>query len=115
MDKQWIEIAPGRRVFRTVRTRSEGRSDLACPNLIRDFDEPVQSCADGKFYSSKAALSRSARAAHNPHGMDFIELGNEELPWVEHVPDAQKRRQDVAEAMHEVVTGNVSPEIAAIE
>ena len=84
--------------------------------LIRDeFDEPVRSCANGEMYTSKKALSATHRANGNPHGQDFIELGNEEMPWVEHVADPGELRHDLREAMNDVVTGNLPPEIAAIQ
>lgn len=90
------------------------RSALPCPTLVRGFDEPVQSMADGKFYTSKTALSRSYRAAHNPSGQDFVELGTEEFKTQEFTPDPVQRRNDVREAMNDVLTGNLPPEIAAI-
>ena len=84
--------------------------------LIRDeFDEPVRSCANGEMCTSKKALSATHRASGNPHGQDFIELGNEEMPWVEHKADPGELRQGLREAMHDVVTGNLPPEIAAIQ
>ncbi len=77
------------------------------PMLIRDFDEPVQSMADGKWYTSKSELSRSAKAAHNPHGVDFIELGNESMPWVEHKSDEKQLRDDIRAAAQDVKDGKL--------
>lgn len=61
--------------------------------------------ADGKFYTSKAALSRSARAAHNPHGVDFVELGNEKQTFVEHKPDLKAERDILRKAKYDVDNG----------
>lgn len=102
----WIDLGNGRKVYRRVGPLSRPvRSDLPCPTLIRDFDEPVQSMADGKFYSSKRALSRSAQAAHNPHGQDFIELGNEQMPFVEHKTDEKQLRDDIRAAKADLDAG----------
>ncbi len=94
---------------------SVSRSSLPVPMLIKDFDEPVQSAADGKFYTSKAALAKSHKASGNPHGIDFIELGNEQPTFQDYVPDAKQRREDMKETLRDVVTGNLPPEIAAIQ
>lgn len=113
-DYRWV-IVDGREKYRPVRPRHDRRSGLPCPQLIRDFDEPVQSMADGKFYTSKRALAASHRASGNPHGQDFIELGNEQPQAVAFEADAGKRRDDVRAAMRDVLTGNLPPEIAVIE
>lgn len=116
MEYRWIEVSPGRqRRVRIAPPKPDNRSGLACPMLIRDFDEPVQSCADGKYYTSKRALAATHKANGNPHGQDFIELGNEEMPWVEHNADPGELRDDVRSAINDVVTGNLPPEIAAIQ
>lgn len=94
---------------------ASARGAFPCPMMIRDFSEPVQSMADGKWYSSKRALAASHKASGNPHGQDFIELGNDTPETKEFVPDAKQRRNDIKQAMHDVVSGNLPPEIAAIE
>ncbi|MGN6768268.1 MAG: hypothetical protein ACTHJQ_00270 [Rhizobiaceae bacterium] len=109
----WFESG-ARKVYRRIPEPKTGRSDLAAPMLVRDFDEPVQSMADGKWYTSKRALSRSARAAHNPHGQDFIELGNEEMPWVEHKTDEKQLREDVRAAKSDVEAGKL-PHIVTLD
>lgn len=91
------------------------RGDFPLPMMIRDFDEPVQSCADGKWYGSKAALARSHRAAHNPHGQDFVELGNDPLPeFREHVTDRKKERETIKKAIHDYENG-WRPEVVALD
>ncbi|GLQ53760.1 hypothetical protein [Devosia nitrariae] len=111
----WYDLGNGRQVYRKAPEPRPEPSHLGCPRIVRDFDQPVQSMADGKWYTSKAALAASHKASGNPHGIDFIELGNETPQFQEHVPDAGKRREDVRQALNDVVTGNLPPEIAAIE
>lgn len=109
MSDGWIRTDSGRLVKRygPARTPSHARSNLACPRLIRDFDEPVQSMADGKFYGSKAALSASHRASGNPQGIDYVELGNETQETTEYTPDPVKLRHDVEQAHADVKAGNI--------
>ena len=107
----WTPLPPVPR----KRPVAPARSDLATPMFTRDFSEPVQSMADGKYYGSKAALARSHRADHNPHGQDFIELGNEPVPeFREYVPDAKKSRETVARAIHDFDNG-WRPDVVALD
>ena len=82
--------------------------------LIRDFDEPVQSCADGKWYTSKRDLAASHRASGNPYGVDFIEVGNDKQEFREFVPDPQKRLRDIHEAKADIEAGRL-PEVLTLE
>jgi hypothetical protein len=102
---QWFDLGNGRSVKRRVREQTLARSDLPTPMLIRDFDEPVQSMADGKWYSSKRDLAASHRASGNPAGVDYIELGNETMPTVEHKTDEAKLRQDIRQAKADLDAG----------
>lgn len=90
------------------------RSDFPTPMHISDFAEPVQSMADGKFYGSKAALARSHRAAHNPHGVDFHELGNEQPEFREHKTDERAERDTIRRAIHDHNDG-WRPEVVALD
>lgn len=105
MTFRWLDAGNGRKVYRKAPAPRGERSDLPSPRLIRDFADPVQSMADGKWYTSKRALSQSAKAAHNPHGQDFIELGHEEMPWVEHKTDEQQLRDDIRAAKADLDAG----------
>ena len=106
MDLVEYDLGNGRKVYRFPKARVEkSRSDLASPRLIRDFDEPVQSMADGKWYTSKRDLARSHRASGNPHGQDFIELGNDEMSFVEHKTDEKKLRDDIRAAKADLEAG----------
>lgn len=91
------------------------RSSLPCPMIVRSFAEPVQSMADGKFYDTPRDLERTYRADGNPAGQEYIALGNETMKTTEYVPDAAERRADMQEALHDVLSGNLPPEIAAIQ
>lgn len=107
----WSGMKPRQRKARIA----PQRSGLACPMLVRSFSEPVQSMADGKFYDTPRDLERTYRADGNPRGEEFIPLGNETIKTTEYVPDAHERRDHIRQAMHDVVTGNLPPEIAAIQ
>lgn len=112
---RWIDCGDGRQRLRRVReTVPSRRSDLAAPAVISGFSEPVQSCADGKWYSTKQALARSHRASGNPHGIEFIELGNEEMPWVEHKTSEPELRDDVRSAVADVKAGKL-PHVVTLD
>lgn len=115
MSDGWTRNANGNLVKRygTPRT-AVARSSYPCPRIIRDFDNPVLSHADGKMHHSKASLAASHKASGNPQGIDYVELGNDSAPFVPHVPDARKRRDDVAHAAADVKAGNVPDWIKAI-
>lgn len=115
MTYAWHDAGDGRQVYRKVRERRGEQPSFPRPMLLKPFDEPVQSMADGRFYSSKTALSRSYRAAHNPRGEDFTELGHEDFKTREVAPDPAQRRDHIRQAMNDVLTGNLPPEIAAVE
>lgn len=54
------------------------RSDLGFPMIgVRDDTEPLVSMADGKHYTSRAAMRESYKAPNNPKGVDYIEVGND--------------------------------------
>lgn len=111
---RWFDRGNGRQVLRKVRERVSNRSSLPAPMIIGGFAEPVQSAADGKYYSTKAGLSRSHRASGNPHGIDFIELGNESMPWVEHQTSETELRDDIRSAAQDVKEGRL-PEVVTLD
>ena len=91
--------------------RSEARSALPVPMLIRDFHEPVQSMADGKYYNSKSSLRNSYKAENNPSGTNFIEVGNEDISKFTPPPklDRKANREAVERAICAVESGNAAP------
>lgn len=111
---RWYDLGDGRQVYRKALEPRAERSSLPCPMLIRPFTQPLQSAADGKWYDNPRDLSRSHRASGNPHGIDFIELGNEALPWVEHKTDERQLRDDVRAAKADVEAGKL-PHVVTLD
>jgi hypothetical protein len=77
---EWIDCGNGRQVYRKVDRTERAVSDLPRPMVISDSIEPCVSMADGRQYSSKAALRATYRPSGNPTGESFTEIGNEKLP-----------------------------------
>jgi hypothetical protein len=71
MPYAWIDQGDGRKVFRRVDDHRPKRARLACPHVVSDTMDPVQSMLDGKLYDSKARLRQTYKQA----GM--IEVGND--------------------------------------
>lgn len=97
-----------RPIARPVRVRGARgpRSDLPCPQIVRPFSEPVQSLADGKYYTDPGSLRKSYRADGNPHGVDFIELGNEEVkPAPEPKSDIRAIKEDIRQGVADYEAG----------
>lgn len=108
--KAWFDLGNGRKVYRTVRTFAPARSDLPTPHFVCDTMDETQSMADGKLYTSKAALRASYRAENNPAGVDYIELGNEPMqPFKAPEKDRKGQRDAIERAICEVEAGNVPP------
>lgn len=100
--------------LKCVSVTRRARSDaFPIPMLIRDFDEPVQSMADGNWYTSKRALAATHKASGNPHGQDFIELGNEQVSFVEHKTDEKQLRDDIRAAKADLDAG-WRPDVVAL-
>lgn len=78
----WFQVDDGRTVYRKVEQRPIGvRSDMPSPMIVKDtLDQPLQSMADGKYYTSKAALRATYRPSGNPQGNSYVEVGNEVQP-----------------------------------
>lgn len=72
MTYAWFDLGNGREVYRRVDTGpAPQRSDLPRPMVITDTMDPVQSAADGKWYTSKSTI----RAGYKAHGL--VEVGND--------------------------------------
>lgn len=110
----WFDKGDGRQVYRKVRVPRANRSDLPMPHVIGSFAQPVQSAANGQWYETKAGLAASHKASGNPHGIDFIELGNEEMPWVEHQTSEAELRADVRNAVQDVKEGKL-PDVLMLD
>lgn len=59
---------------------NHARSSLPSPMVISDNIDPVRSMADGKEYTSKAALRATYKPSGNPQGNSYAEVGNEIMP-----------------------------------
>lgn len=72
------QLGNGRTVYRfPPKPRSQARSGLALPQIMRPFREPVQSMADGRFYDDAHSLRQSYKAENNPQGVDYLEVGDD--------------------------------------
>lgn len=112
---RWIDLGDGRKRLRRVREAApDSRSNLACPMIVTGFDKPVQSMADGKYYDTARDLERTYKANGNPSGQEFVQIGNEPLKPTKTRPDRRQRREHIRQAIRDVKSGNVPPEIAAI-
>lgn len=64
------------------------RSILGAPMIASDEMPPTQSMADGKTYTSKAALRATYLPSGNPEGARYTEVGND--PAIFRVPPKPK-------------------------
>lgn len=106
----WFEAGNGRRVFRRIPEPNDRRSDLPTPNVVRAFARPLQSMADGKWYDTPRELEASYRASNNPHGVDFVCVGNEDITKFR--PPNRDRKADreaIERAIHDVENGKEVP------
>lgn len=70
--------------------RNTARSDLGFPMIKVDACDPVQSMADGNWYTSKALLRETYKATGNPQGVEYIEVGDQERDYYPEVKRATK-------------------------
>lgn len=63
--------------------------------IISDHIEPVQSMADGNYYSSKSSLRKTYKPSGNPDGASYVELGNEKVS----APPAVKQVGSIKESI----------------
>lgn len=110
-EKRWFTLADGRSVYRAVPKPIATRSSLPCPHLVLDTIPPTVSMADGKEYTSKSALRATYRADGNPQGINYIEVGNEDLTKRQ-LPkhDDQQTMRDIERAEADIIAGR-APEI----
>lgn len=71
-----------------------------------DDQEPLVSMADGKTYTSKAKMRQSYKAANNPQGVNYIEVGHEtrNANVVKRKPDRAAIKEAVQRAEAEMRT-----------
>lgn len=104
-------MGDGRSVFRRVREHIPlQRSEFPCPRIVRPFSDPVQSMADGRFYDDAASLRATYKASNNPQGVDYIEVGNEDITsFTPPQRDRKANREAIERAICEVESGNAPP------
>lgn len=106
----WFNCGNGRQVYRRVPEPVKTRSDLPSPMFISDTQDEMQSMADGKFYTSKAAMRATYKADGNPHGVEFTELGHEDnTGFIPPKRDRKADREAIERAICQVDAGNVPP------
>ncbi len=64
-----------------------------------DDQEPLQSMADGKWYTSKAKMRESYKASNNPQGVSFVEIGNQP-DYAKKKPMPKADRTGIREALN---------------
>lgn len=106
-----LDLGNGRKVYRLAKERpAKARSSLPCPRIVRPFASAVQSMADGKWYDDPHSLRQSYKAENNPQGVDYIEVGNEDVTTF--TPPKRDRKADrdaIERAICEVEAGNIPP------
>lgn len=66
--------------------------------------------ADGKFYDDPTSLRATYKAANNPHGVDFLEVGNEDMTkFTPPKRDRAANRDAIDRAISDVESGNAPP------
>lgn len=66
--------------------------------------------ADGKFYHDAASLRATYKASNNPHGVDFVEVGNEDITrFTPPKRDRRANRDAIERAISDVENGNAPP------
>ena len=67
---------------------ARARADLSSPMVISDTMPETQSMANGRYYTSKAAIRASYLPSGNPEGKRYVELGDApQKPFVRPKPD----------------------------
>lgn len=82
------------------------------PRIDTSDDQPAMlSYADGKMYTSKAAMRESYKASNNPQGVNYIEVGHETRakPQIKPKPDRKAIKEAVQRAESDLRTRGVLP------
>lgn len=109
-DDGWIKTERGWRKSYGPKREPAPEPAFPCPHLVRPFSSPVKSMADGKYYDDPASLRATYKASGNPQGVDYIEVGNEDITKFEKPKvDRKARREAIKEAIAKVDSGNAPP------
>lgn len=103
-DEAWFIFDDGRKCLRKREEPvNNARSNFPTPMVVRDFDQPVLSHADGRHYTSKLGLERSYRAENNPQGVNYACVGEKEIkPFERPKRDKTKAMEAVARTLDEM-------------
>lgn len=117
--RQEIDMGNGRTKIRYVSPEPRARvarGNFPLPMMVRSFTDPVQSMADGKWYDNPSDLRKSYKAANNPAGVDYIELGNEDVTYT---PDPEPTRgelkDEIRRAIHMVENEGWNPQSVPLD
>lgn len=109
MTYAWFDCGDGRKVYRKVPEPVKTRSHLPAPYCISDCIEPVQSMADGKWYSSKTAIRETYKPSGNPQGVQYTEIGSDpawkRMDRPQPKPDTEGVKQAIEKAVARVNRG----------
>lgn len=103
MTYAWFDFGNGRSVYRRIVEPKPERSALPTPYLAGDTMDPVQSMADGRTYTSKAAMRASYKASGNPAGVEYTEIGNDASWRDKERPQAKPDPKGVDEAIKKAI------------
>jgi hypothetical protein len=109
--KAWFDLGNGRKIFRAVPERTDAaKSSLPSPYFVTDTIPETRSMADNKLYTSKKAMRASYRADGNPQGVNYVELGNDEMkPFTRPERDRAGDRAAIERAISAVESGTAPP------
>lgn len=92
------------------KTNGKRSDSFPVPFIVRPFSEPVQSMADGKYYDDQSSLRATYKAANNPQGVDYVEVGNEDITKFEAPKrDKQSSKDAIERAISKIDNGYVPP------
>lgn len=93
----WHEVDNWPLVCYVISERAQSDT-FSVPYFISDSIEPCTSMADGRVYSSKAALRATYKASGNPQGESYVEVGNAPIREAP-APDVKQHKSSVRESL----------------
>lgn len=115
IEKRWYTLGNGRQVYRAVPSINSARSEFPVPYMRTDSIEPVRSQADGKMYDSISALRRTYKADGNPQGINYLEVGNEDMTKFTPPPRDHKKAIEAIERAEADINAGRAPDIGTVD
>ena len=110
MSDGWIKTDRGWKKRYSPQADAVQPGSFPCPRIVRQFSAPVKSMADGKYYDDPASLRATYKASGNPQGVDYAEVGNEDITtFTPPKKDRKANRDAIARAIADVDAGRVPP------